>query len=140
MRSSTILRRSIFRAVFLFWLAGLAIVAVAQTGSEPGVFLRWALGARDAGSDELRAITEDTKLEAGTQLKFLVEPLSPGAMYLMLLDSSDDLQVLYRKWMPPGGDTGPNYIPPDPRFLARRAFLAVRNPISRDCRRCQDPR
>jgi len=92
--------------------------AAAVAGSAPNVQLRWALGARDAEGADVRAITEDTELPTGTQLKFFVEPLAPGAMYLILLDSSDDLHVLYRVWTPSGEDGGRSYIPPGPQWFA----------------------
>jgi hypothetical protein len=99
-----------------WWSAVLLCCALAPAGAqpagaEPAIALRWALGARGAESDELRAIAEDTRLERGTRLKFLVEPLSPAALYLILLDSSGDLHVLHRAWTPAKGGGGRAHVP-----------------------------
>jgi len=113
------MRRSRLKApLVLLGLACCVVGALAVAGSEPEVRLRWALGARDADNAEVRAINEDTELPTGTQLKFLVEPLAPGALYLILLDSSDELHVLYRAWTPVGEDGGRSYIPPGPQWFA----------------------
>jgi len=87
--------------------------AVANETVEDSVSLRWALGARDAAGAEPSAIKRDTRLEGGTGLKFLVEPLSAGSVYLILLDSTDDVHVLYRESATRNDNGGePAYIPP----------------------------
>jgi len=104
-------------AVVLFAAAGLTWAADKPAGKT--VNLRWAVGALDAAGGKPSAIQKDTKLESGTKLKLLVEPLSAGSVYLFLLDSSDELHVLYRKSSAPskGGDGKPTYIPPGSQWF-----------------------
>lgn len=90
------IRTQIVRAVICVAsiAACVGLAAAAETTSSR-VELRWALGALDADAGELHAVHKDSELEAGTKLKFLVEPLSAGSVYLVLLDSEDDLHLLY---------------------------------------------
>ena len=83
------------------------------------VSLRWAVGALDAAGSKPTAIRQDTKLETGTKLKLLVEPQSKGSVYLLLLDSSGELQVLYRKSssVTKAADGKPTYIPPGSQWF-----------------------
>ncbi len=100
-------------------LLGLACFAICVSatgvaGAEDeadSVQLRWALGALDTNGDEPNAVRKDSQLETGTKLKFLVEPLSPGSVYLILLDSQQEIHLLYqgsaesspdRAYVPPG--------------------------------------
>jgi hypothetical protein len=80
-------------------------------GAADTVELRWALGAWETDGEKPSAVTRDRQLDNGTKLKFLVEPLSPGSVYLILLDSADEIHVLYREsttdvpgraYVPPG--------------------------------------
>jgi hypothetical protein len=90
--------------------------AAAETKeSEETVELRWALGATGADDSKPSAIERDSELTAGTKLKFLVEPLSSGSVYLILLDSQDDIHVLYRESADAYSD--PAYIPPGRGYL-----------------------
>jgi hypothetical protein len=83
----------------------------ADTGAEPETLeLRWALGAWESDADQPSAVTRDQQLDTGTKLKFLVEPLSPGSVYLILLDSSNEIHVLYHE--PDTELAGPAYVPP----------------------------
>ena len=93
--------------------------AMAKEGAGSTVSLRWAVGALDAAGGKPAAIQHDTKLTSGTKLKLLVEPTSPGSVYLLLLDSSQELQVLYRKSSTVGkaGDGKPTYIPPGSQWF-----------------------
>jgi hypothetical protein len=97
------------------WLLTVAIslvMASVMAAEGDTVSLRWALGAIETDSSEPAAIKKDVQLETGAKLKFLVEPLSPGSVYLLLLDSDGDLHVLYRgdSTRPDGSD--PAYVPP----------------------------
>ena len=95
----------------LTFAAGLgSSVAETEDGAET-VELRWALGAWETDGEKPSAVTRDRQLDTGTKLKFLVEPLSPGSVYLILLDSADEIHVLYREsttevpgraYVPPG--------------------------------------
>jgi len=78
---------------------------------EPGptVSMQWALAARDAVEERPVAVTSDTTLATGARLKLFIEPLSAGYYYVILLDSSDELNVLYRESSE--GQTGRTYIP-----------------------------
>lgn len=89
-------------------------------GPADPVALRWALGSLEKGTGAPRAISKDTRLEKGTKLKFLVEPLTPCSVYLLLLDSSDDLSVLYRKAAAPAANASgsdPAYVPDGSRWF-----------------------
>ena len=96
-----------------------ALPAVAKEGDARTVSLRWAVGALDAAGGKPAAIQHDTRLSTGTKLKLLVEPTSPGSVYLLLLDSSQDLHVLYRKSsiVAQAGDGKPTYIPPGSQWF-----------------------
>ena len=102
------------------WFVAIAVLAfavglgssVADTeGAADTVELRWALGAWETNGEKPSAVTHDSQLDTGTKLKFLVEPLSPGSVYLILLDSDGEIHVLYREsttevpgraYVPPG--------------------------------------
>lgn len=90
--------------------AALLSLAPAAVAAEPTVGLRWALGAIEPEAQEPSAIKRDTALDSGSKLKFLVEPTSAGSVYLLLLDSSDEMHVLYRQTVTDVSD--PAYIPP----------------------------
>ncbi|MCP3979112.1 MAG: DUF4384 domain-containing protein [bacterium] len=94
----------------------LALLAVATAGSladdAATVKLRWALGAWDAGEAAPKRIQKDVQLDTGAKLQFLVEPLSACSVYLLLLDSSDALYVLYRESAKKGSGDERNLIPP----------------------------
>lgn len=102
-------------------LLGLLPTAGSLANSEeakPTVTLRWALGAMETDSDAPNPIHRDTQLSSGTRLKFLVEPLSRGTVYLILLDSSDEVSVLYHQPGSQGaGDAVPAYIPPGSQWF-----------------------
>jgi hypothetical protein len=101
-------------ALLVFSFAGVAPATVA--GDEPTVELRWALGAAEAAGETPSAVTRDTQLKTGARLKFLVEPLSPVAVYLILEDSGAELHVLYRH--DPSSQAGePAYVPPGPHWF-----------------------
>ena len=89
--------------------------AAAEEGDGPVVRLRWALGALDSSTGKPTAIQRDTQLGTGTKLKLLVEPMSAGSVYLLLLDSSEELQVLYRKASTVSADA--TYIPPGSQWF-----------------------
>ena len=92
-------------------LAALIVVAsFASLQAADEVSLRWALAARPDAEGELVPVREDTQLGAGTQMKFLVEPIAAGAVYLVFLDSSDQAHVLYRG-AADGDAAEPTYIP-----------------------------
>lgn len=103
---------------FVFWLSVFAVTAAlcsAAVASDPDdISLRWALGAWTDDHDAPDAIERDTKLAAGTRLKFLVEPTSPSTVYLLLQDSDKAFHVLYRdsSAMKMDGHNPPTYIPP----------------------------
>ena len=82
----------------------------------PTVELRWALGAQPAGNGKTSGIDKDMQLADGTRLKFLVEPKSPASVYLILLDSGNNLEVLYRETAGPSG-ADPAYLPPGGRWF-----------------------
>lgn len=94
-------------------------LAAANPGERPEVRLRWALGALDAAGGKPTAIQRDTQLGTGTKLKFLVEPMSAGSVYLLLLDSSQELHVLYRKASTVSAAKGgpATYIPPGSQWF-----------------------
>lgn len=73
---------------------GPSIAATQDSSSQ--VELRWALGALDTNGETLNAVRKDSRLAAGTRLKFLVEPMSTGPVYLILLDSQDDIHLMYK--------------------------------------------
>ncbi len=104
--------------LLLLLLAASTPVLAADTVASPAgpdgaVALRWALGSvGDTGAPT--AIQKDTQLEKGSKLKFLVEPMSACSVYLLLLDSGEDLHVLYREAPKPAAKTAdgkPTYIP-----------------------------
>lgn len=97
---------------------------VAEESAEQQVELRWALGAKDAEGDKPSAVHKDSRLETGTRLKFLLEPLSPGSVYLILLDSNDDVHVLYRESTQ--AYDGKAYVPPG------RQWFEVDDPPGRE--------
>ncbi len=107
------------RKMLLGVLLAVSLPVLAKEGEGPTVSLRWAVGALDAAGGKPAAIQHDTKLGAGTKLKLLIEPTSPGSVYLLLLDSSKDLSVLYRKssTVTKAGDGKPTYIPPGTRWF-----------------------
>lgn len=84
-------------ALVLLVIAVSHLPSLSKEGDGDTVSLRWAVGALDAAGSKPTAIRQDTKLETGTKLKLLVEPQSKGSVYLLLLDSKGELQVLYRK-------------------------------------------
>ena len=116
-------------AVALVTAAAALLLSCASTGAVPAamaggveqpraaeeetetVSLRWALAARESDADTPSAIQRDTQLQGGDRLKFLVEPLSTGSVYLILLDAAEQIHVLYRS-PAAEGDAGPSYIPP----------------------------
>jgi len=107
---------------FVFLLSAFAVTAVlcgAVMASEPDISLRWALGAWTDDHDAPDAIQRDTNLEAGTRLKFLVEPTSPSTVYLLLQDSDKVIQVLYRdsSAMKNDGRDAQTYIPPGTQYF-----------------------
>lgn len=113
------LRKSFRRGVLGLTAAALVLAATAKARAGDTVSLRWAVGALDSAGGKPAAIQHDTKLSSGTKLKLLIEPTSPGSVYLLLLDSSDELQVLYRKSSMVGkaGDGKPTYIPPGSQWF-----------------------
>lgn len=112
------LRHCLLAAALVSCLFGPALVA--EEGSAPTVSLRWALGAIETDGSTPSAIQRDTQLESGARLKFLVEPLSNGSVYLIMLDSDDAIQVLYRETtsLSDGEDGQPTYIPPAGHWFA----------------------
>ena len=101
----------------LFLAVALALPLAAFAAEEPTITLRWALGAIETGSDEPTAIQKDTQLQSGDRLKFLLEPMSVGSVYLILLDSSDDIHVLHREAVKAASDGKPRYIPPGKQWF-----------------------
>ena len=113
-------RSRTMRAVFvLLVVAAWQLPSLSKEGAGDMVSLRWAVGALDAAASKPTAIRQDTKLETGTKLKLLVEPQSKGSVYLLLLDSSGELQVLYRKSssVAKAADGKPTYIPPGSQWF-----------------------
>ncbi len=111
------------RFVRVTTLAGL-LLAIGATGAlaaseeeAPTVALRWALGAIPTADSEPAAIKKDTQLENGAKLKFLVEPLSRGSVYLLLLDSADEIHVLYREAAIRPEGSSPAYVPPGSQWF-----------------------
>ena len=100
-------------------LLGLALAFPTLGGSEAEstVSLRWALGAIETGEATPSAIRRDTQLQEGDRLKFLVEPLSVGSVYLILQDSSDMIHVLYRESITAEEGASPSYIPPGKQWF-----------------------
>ena len=96
-----------------------ALVAPVTSADEPGISLRWALGAWDDDGADLYSIQRDTKLAAGTRLKFLVEPTSPSTVYLVLQDNEQVIHVLYRETSEATRDEQgkPTYIPPGGKYF-----------------------
>ena len=114
------LRAWVVRAAsVLLVLAVSHLPSLSKEGDGDMVSLRWAVGALDAAGSKPTAIRQDTKLETGTKLKLLVEPQSKGSVYLLLLDSSGELQVLYRKSssVSKAADGKPTYIPPGSQWF-----------------------
>jgi hypothetical protein len=109
------------RQTLLAFLCCATVMAPAARGeqSEPTVSLRWAVGAIDSAGGKPTAIRQDSRLVTGAKLKLLVEPQSKGSVYLLLLDSSNELQVLYRKSSTVAQTAGgpPTYIPPGSQWF-----------------------
>ncbi len=102
----------------LLLVAVLAIGGVSVATAQEMVELRWALGALDSDSTTPSAVKKDTELATGTRLKFLVEPLSPSTVYLMLLDSSSEIHLLYRETSQAAEVDGkPTYVPPGSQWF-----------------------
>lgn len=104
------------------WLLAFAVLLTAVPGSfaegeGDDVNLRWALGAIRTESSEPAAIKKDAQLETGAKLKFLVEPLSQGAVYLLLLDSDESIHVLYRESSSKKEGSNPAYVPPGSQWF-----------------------
>jgi len=100
--------------LLLSFFAGAALDTI--EGNEPTVELRWALGVADATGETPTAVTRDTQLETGARLKFLVEPLSPVSVYLILQDSQGDMHLLYRHDSSSlSGE--PTYVPPGAQWF-----------------------
>jgi hypothetical protein len=94
--------------------------AADDAATEPSLTLRWALGAIDPTGGEPSAVRRDTQLGSGSRLKFLVEPLSPCSVYLILLTSAEEVEVLHRERPKTNGkaaDGAPTYIPSDPHWF-----------------------
>lgn len=120
MKASQRVRAGILGAAATFFsMAAGELPAIAKEGGASTVSLRWAVGALDAAGGKPAAIQHDTRLGTGTKLKLLIEPTSPGSVYLLLLDSSQDLHVLYRKSsaVTHAGDGKPTYIPPGSQWF-----------------------
>jgi hypothetical protein len=121
--SGTDSRARSHRAAAVAWslclVAGcLTLAPLAAAEAEPEIGLRWALSAMETGSTAPSAIKADTQLAAGDRLKFLVEPLTPCSVYLVLQDSSEDVHVLYRKSAQAKEEGGRRtYIPPDGQWF-----------------------
>ena len=103
-------------------MAGLLLLAFAVptlggSETESTVSLRWALGAIETGEATPSAIQRDTQLQGGDRLKFLVEPLSAGSVYLLLLDADEIVHVLYRESIEAEERAGPSYIPPGKQWF-----------------------
>ncbi len=92
----------------------LALPVIPASADAPEVSLRWALGARDGEDAAPSAINKDTQLDAGSRLKFLVEPLSACSVYLILLDSQENVHVLFRE---SARLADPTYIPPGEQWF-----------------------
>ncbi|UCF67517.1 MAG: DUF4384 domain-containing protein [Acidobacteriota bacterium] len=102
----------------LLCVAGMA--SLGGDSGEPLVELRWALGKLAAQSAAPSAIDKDVQLEPGTKLKFLVEPLSPSSVYLILLDSSEQIHLLYHesaKAQQASDGASPTYVPPGSQWF-----------------------
>jgi len=114
-----------FRLSRLIAIAAVSVVLLApgtaaatSEEAEPTVSLRWALGALETDAAAPNSIQRDTQLTTGTRLKFLVEPLSAGTVYLILLDSDDEISVLYRQPSVRSTDgSEPTYIPPGSQWF-----------------------
>lgn len=106
-------------ATMLLLLAVWCLPSASKEGDGKTVSLRWAVGALDAAGSQPTAIVKDTHLPTGTKLKLLVEPMSKGSVYLLLLDSAGELQVLYRKssTVTKAADGKPTYIPPGSQWF-----------------------
>ncbi|MCP3984877.1 MAG: hypothetical protein GY723_10845, partial [bacterium] len=96
-----------FRRAFLLLLVS-ATFSGPAAATESALSLRWALGAWSGDGESPEALLRDTPLEPGTRLKFLVEPMAPSKIYLLLWDTDENVHVLYRH----DGDDRPTYIPP----------------------------
>ncbi len=111
--------RTFDRFAFLLALVLLpAAIGPAATAAEPEISLRWALGAW-TGDGPPDPVQRDTALEPGTRLKFLVEPTSPSTVYLLLLDTEQEIHVLYRETSTLQTDAQgrPTYIPPGSQYF-----------------------
>ncbi len=61
-------------------------------------------------------MTRDAQLDTGARLKFLVEPLSPVSVYLILQDSQGGMHLLYRH--DSSSQAGePTYVPPGAQWF-----------------------
>ena len=107
--------------------------SVSKEGDGKTVSLRWAVGALDAAGSQPTAILKDTRLTTGTKLKLLVEPKSKGSVYLLLLDSAGELQVLYRKSssVAKAADGKPTYIPPGSQWFELETGAGMERRIRR---------
>jgi hypothetical protein len=108
-----------FSVCFVLAIACLAPGLGLADDSSSEVSLRWALGAWTGDSDSPDAIQRDTRLEAGTRLKFLVEPTSPSTVYLVMQDTEKAIHVLYRDTprFEENGTAKPTYIPPGSQYF-----------------------
>jgi hypothetical protein len=98
-----------------------SLPAVSAEGADPLVELRWALATSDAASKAPSAVKKDTQLPTGSRLKFFLEPLSPCSVYLLLLDSQNEMQVLYHEKAKVAAATAqgssPTYVPPGSQWF-----------------------
>ena len=108
------LNKTIGLLLMILLATSLALPTIAEDGE---IALRWAFGALESDTDEPSAIKRDTQLESGDRLKFLVEPLSEGSIYLILLDAAKDIHVLYRESIEAARGPGPSYIPPGQQWF-----------------------
>lgn len=102
---------------------GLLLIATLSGGvalaSEEAPSLRWALGAWGGDGETPEAVMKDTALEAGTRLKFLVEPTAPSTVYLILQDTERAIHVLYHASpvFEKNAEGVPTYIPPGSQYF-----------------------
>lgn len=77
-----------------FCRAGTAFCA---QGDEPTVRFRWAFGAlvKDGDSRRLEPVAQDRILKTGDAVKMMVEPHSKCYVYLVHLDSRNELKLLF---------------------------------------------
>lgn len=102
-----------------FLVVSSLLCGAAAADTESGIELRWALGAWSSDGDRPEAIVRDTKLEAGTRLKFMVEPTSPSSVYLFLWDTEGAIHLLYRETslMQYDSEGAVAYIPPGSQYF-----------------------